>query len=78
MLTPTQVLSCKYCEIFKNTHFYRTPPVAASDPNTTNCNRNACSLFKAKIRCHWTEGGGGGGGGASGKCFGRPIFIFLL
>ena len=28
--TPTQVVSCEYCEIFKNTIFYRTPPVAAS------------------------------------------------
>ena len=27
--TPTQVFSCEYCEIFKNTFFYRTPPVAA-------------------------------------------------
>ena len=29
----TQMLSCEICEIFKNTIFYRTPPVAASgDP----------------------------------------------
>ena len=28
--TPTQVFSCKICEIFRNTLFYRTPPVAAS------------------------------------------------
>ena len=28
--TPTQVLSCEYCEIFKNSLFYRTLPVAAS------------------------------------------------
>ena len=26
----TQLFSCKICEIFKNTCFYRTPPVAAS------------------------------------------------
>ena len=25
-----QVFSCEFCEIFKNTYFYRTPPVAAS------------------------------------------------
>ena len=25
-----QVFSCEFCEIFKNTFFYRTPPVAAS------------------------------------------------
>ena len=27
--TPTQVISCKYCKIFRNSFFYRTPPVAA-------------------------------------------------
>ena len=26
-----QVFSCEFCEISKNTFFYRTPPVAASD-----------------------------------------------
>ena len=29
--TLAQVFSCEFCEIFKNTFFYRTPPVAASD-----------------------------------------------
>ena len=28
--TLAQVFSCKYSEIFRNTFFYRTPPVAAS------------------------------------------------
>ena len=28
--TPAQVLSCEYCEIFKNTFVNRTPSVAAS------------------------------------------------
>ena len=28
--TPTQVLSCEYCEIFKNSFFYRTRLVATS------------------------------------------------
>ena len=28
--TPAQVFSCEFCEIFKNTFFYRTPPVTAS------------------------------------------------
>ena len=28
--TLAQVLSCEFCEISKNTFFYRTPPVAAS------------------------------------------------
>ena len=27
--------SCEYCEIFDNSFFYRTPPVAASDRATT-------------------------------------------
>ena len=28
------VLSCEFCEISKNTFFYRTPPVALSEDNT--------------------------------------------
>ena len=28
--TPTQMFSCKFCEIFKHTFFNRTPPVATS------------------------------------------------
>ena len=28
--TPSQVLSCETCEVFKSSLFYRTPPVAAS------------------------------------------------
>ena len=27
--TPTPVLSCDYCKIFKSSFFYRTPPMAA-------------------------------------------------
>ena len=34
--TPAQVFPCKFCESFKNTYFYRTPPVAASDKTTTS------------------------------------------
>ena len=30
--TPTQVFSCGVCETFKNTFFYRAPPVTASVP----------------------------------------------
>ena len=30
-ITPTQVFSCKKCEIFKNIFFHRIPPVAASE-----------------------------------------------
>ena len=29
----TQVFSCEFCEVFKNTFFYRAPPVAASECN---------------------------------------------
>ena len=29
--TPTQVFTCEICEIFKNTFFCRTPPVATSE-----------------------------------------------
>ena len=29
--TPTQIFSAKYCEIFQNRLFYRTPLVTASD-----------------------------------------------
>ena len=28
--TLAQMFSCEFCEIFKTTFFYRTPPVAAS------------------------------------------------
>ena len=28
--TPTKAFSCEFYEIFKNTFFYRTPPMAAS------------------------------------------------
>ena len=29
--TPTKMFSCEFCDIFKNTFFYRTLPVAASE-----------------------------------------------
>ena len=29
--TPAQVFSCTFCEVSKNTFFYRTPLVAASE-----------------------------------------------
>ena len=34
--TPTQVFSCEYCEILKNSFFYRTPLVAASSAAPEN------------------------------------------
>ena len=33
--TTAQVFSCKYCEIFRNSFFYRTPPVAICNPFLT-------------------------------------------
>ena len=29
--TPTQVFPCEFCEIFKNSFFYRTPPMTTSE-----------------------------------------------
>ena len=40
--TPTQVFSGEFCEIFRNTYFYRTSSVAASGSGTFK----NCSLFK--------------------------------
>ena len=34
--TLTQLPSCKFCEIFKNFFFYRTPAVAVSDQNNVS------------------------------------------
>ena len=34
--TPTQMLSCTICKIFKNTFFYRTPQVAATVERDSN------------------------------------------
>ena len=31
--TLAQMFSCEFCEIFQNTFFHRTPPVAASEMN---------------------------------------------
>ena len=46
--TLPQVFSSEFCKIFKNTFFYRTPPVAASD-----------SLFNIfKIAYHGNPGAG--------------------
>ena len=34
-----QMFSCKFCEIFQNSLFYRIPPVAASGKSTKPCTR---------------------------------------
>ena len=33
--TLANVISCDFCKIFKNTSFYRTPPVAVSEKQIT-------------------------------------------
>ena len=49
---PTQVFSCEFCEIFKNTLFYRTPPAAASGCNNIKVVPIAKSTkFSQKIKC---------------------------
>ena len=50
--TPTQVLSCEICEIFKNTFFNITPPVAASEQtqeiSVAHCVAKWCSGYLAQ------------------------------
>ena len=41
--TLTQVISCEFCQIFKNTFFYRIPPVAASS-NISGYNQLVLSI----------------------------------
>ena len=44
--TLAQVFSCEFCEILKNTFFYRTPPMAASEYiMIKNKNNNNVSLL---------------------------------
>ena len=52
--TPTQVFSCEYCQFFKNSFFYRTPPVAVSENMdsftiTLKGLSNSKSIFSKKI-----------------------------
>ena len=41
IMTPTQVFSCEICDVFKNTFFYRTPPVVDSEWKTVNPELNS-------------------------------------
>ena len=41
-----QVFSCEFCEIFKNTFCYRTPPVAASEKLKAEAVVQRCSVKK--------------------------------
>ena len=51
--TPTQVFSWEICEIFKNTFFYRTTPVAASEQtqeiSVVHCVAKWCSGHLAQV-----------------------------
>ena len=40
-----QMFSCDFCEIFKNSFFYRTRPVAASVLRVSPCSRTRCKAF---------------------------------
>ena len=52
--TSTQVFSCKICEIFRNTFFYRTPPVATFETKHTHA--SAADLLHIRIgSLDWNE-----------------------
>ena len=52
----TQVFSCEFCEISKNTICHRTPLVAASQllHDACRCHIEASSLFAEQIN-EWTD-----------------------
>ena len=43
------MFSCEFCEISKNTFFYRTPPVAASDLNVIHNGKMSCVVVLRKL-----------------------------
>ena len=50
---PTQVFSCEYFEIFKNSFFYRIPPVAPFDHSVatfsiTQCRTHCCAALSVE------------------------------
>ena len=47
---PRQVLSCEYCEIFKNSFFYRTSLVAASEIYCFTFGSSRCSENKPSLK----------------------------
>ena len=47
--TPTQVFSCEFCEIFKNSISYRTSPVAVSAVLITEINTSPQRLLTKKF-----------------------------
>ena len=45
--TPTEAFSCQFCEVFKNTFFHGTPPIAASGHKKTKKFKKAvCNVKK--------------------------------
>ena len=47
--TLAQVFSCKFCKIFKNTFFYRTPPMATSvTSNLRRCFKSS-KIYRMEI-----------------------------
>ena len=56
----TRVFSCKFCEIYKNTFSYRTPPVAASVNSCTVTNfwsskNSLVKSFQKSIKVYWSD-----------------------
>ena len=56
-VTLAQVFSCKFCEIFKNTYFYRTLPMPASGGSKLNVlisgqNKSCLSIEVLKTKFH--------------------------
>ena len=58
--TSTQVISCEICEVFKNTFFYRTPPVIAFVDSMQQykqvCTLSLVCVLKKKRKHYLTEG----------------------
>ena len=47
--TLAQVFSWEFYEISKNTFFYRTPSVAASQPYTEGKNKHKCLMYLTNV-----------------------------
>ena len=52
-----QVFFCEICEIYKNTFFYRTPPVAAWWGLQLYSKETLCEIFKDTLYLQITSGG---------------------
>ena len=49
IMTLAQVFSCEFCEVFKNTYFYRTHLVAASEVNVLLISTGKVSTCKINM-----------------------------